>query len=92
MTNIEVLAHRGYWEKEEENTKVAFERALGNNFGIETDLRDICGEITISHNMPKGYEMSFEEVLRLLAGRNLPIARNIKADGQADEIKIAYKL
>ena len=42
--------------------------------------------------MPKGYEMSFEEVLRLLAGRNLPIALNIKADGQADEIKIAYEL
>ena len=36
--------------------------------------------------------MSFEEVLRLLAGRNLPIALNIKADGQADEIKIAYEL
>ena len=65
---------------------------MDNNFGIETDLRDICGEVIISHDMPKGYEMSFEEVLRLLAGRDLPIALNIKADGQADEIKIAYKL
>ena len=88
MINIEILAHRGYWKTEDEkNTKVAFERAFNNGFGIETDLRDICGKIVISHNMPKGDEISFEEVLQLLDGRNLPLALNIKADGQADEIK-----
>ena len=85
---MQILAHRGYWIKEnEKNTKIAFERAFDNNFGIETDLRDIKGTIVISHNMPKGNEMTLEELLQLLDGRNLTLALNIKADGQADEIK-----
>lgn len=88
MSRIEILAHRGWWKSvEEKNTKKAFELAFDNNFGIETDLRDIKGEIVISHNMPKGDEMSFEELLQILDGRNLPLALNIKADGLADEIK-----
>lgn len=83
-----ILAHRGYWKKEEEkNTKEAFKRAFDCGFGIETDLRDIKGEIVISHDMPKGNEMTFEEILVLLDGRNLPLALNIKADGMAFKIK-----
>ena len=83
-----ILAHRGYWKKEEEkNTKEAFKRAFDCGFGVETDLRDIKGEIVISHDMPKGNEMTFEEVLVLLDGRNLPLALNIKADGMAFKIK-----
>ncbi len=83
-----ILAHRGYWKKEEEkNTKEAFKRAFDCGFGVETDLRDIKGEIVISHDMPKGNEMTFEEVLALLDGRNLPLALNIKADGMAFKIK-----
>lgn len=85
---MKILAHRGYWKrKDEKNTKVAFERAFDNGFGIETDLRDIKGTIVISHNMPKGDEMTFEELLQLLDGRNLTLALNIKADGQAEKIK-----
>ena len=85
---ISILAHRGWWEKEsEKNCKSAFERAFDNGFGIETDLRDIKGEIVISHNMPSGDEMSFEALLKLLDGRDLTLALNIKADGMADEIK-----
>ena len=83
-----ILAHRGYWKKEEEkNTKEAFKRAFDCGFGVETDLRDIKGEIVISHDMPKGNEMTFEDVLVLLGGRNLPLALNIKADGMAFKIK-----
>ena len=86
--NTTIIAHRGYWKKEDEkNTKSAFERAFENGFGVETDLRDIKGEIVISHNMPAGNEMTFEELLKLLNGRDLPLALNIKADGQAEEIK-----
>lgn len=83
-----IIAHRGYWKKEEEkNTKTAIERAFDSGFGVEIDLRDICGKIVVSHDMPKGDEITFEEVLKILAGRNLPLALNIKADGQAKEIK-----
>ena len=47
--NIKILAHRGFWKEEtEKNTKIAFERAFNSGFGIETDLRDIKGEIVIS--------------------------------------------
>lgn len=85
---ISIIAHRGYWKTEEEkNTRIAFERAFNCGFGVETDLRDIKGNIVISHNMPVGDEMTFEELLQLVADRNLPLALNIKADGQAEEIK-----
>lgn len=85
---MNIIAHRGFWKNEnEKNTYSSFERAFNNGFGVETDLRDICGKIVISHNMPVGNEMIFEELLQLLDGRNLTLALNIKADGQADEIK-----
>ena len=85
---MKILAHRGYWLSEDEkNSKIAFERAFENSFGVETDLRDCNGQIVIAHNMAKGSEMTFEEFLILLNGKNLPLALNIKADGLADEIK-----
>jgi hypothetical protein len=37
--------------------------------------------------MPQGGEMSFEELLILMDGRNLPLALNIKADGMAENIR-----
>lgn len=89
---ITIIAHRGYWKSnDEQNTEIAFTRAFDNGFGIETDLRDICGKIVISHNMPKGNEIPFEDVLKLLNGKNLPLALNIKADGLSEEIKKILK-
>jgi len=82
-----ILSHRGYWKNlSERNQKIAFERSFDMGFGTETDLRDCLGKIVISHDMPKGNEMSFEDVLQIMNGRNLPLALNIKSDGQADEI------
>jgi len=82
-----ILSHRGYWkETHEKNQKIAFERSFNLGFGTETDLRDIAGKIVISHDMPKGGEITFEEVLRIMNGRNLPLALNIKADGMADAV------
>ena len=84
---MQILSHRGYWRfLEERNTQNAFERSFEAGFGTETDLRDICGKLVISHDMPKGNEMTFEELLQVMQGRNLPLALNIKADGQIDEI------
>jgi len=82
-----ILSHRGYWkETHEKNQKAAFERSFGLGFGTETDLRDIAGKIVISHDMPNGGEITFEEVLQIMNGRNLPLALNIKADGMADVV------
>ena len=89
---IEIFAHRGFWKDiKEQNTIVAFERAFENNFGVEFDLRDICGEIIISHDFPCGNEISFENLLQALDGRNLPLAINIKADGLGFKIKSLLK-
>jgi glycerophosphoryl diester phosphodiesterase len=82
-----ILSHRGYWQDlEERNGRAAFERSFDTGFGTETDLRDAHGQIVISHDMPKGGEITFEEVLRIMNGRNLPLALNIKADGLIDPI------
>ena len=70
---MQILSHRGFWKNlSERNTKVAFERSFNAGFGTETDLRDICGKIVISHDMPQGGEISFEELLQLMDGPNLP--------------------
>ena len=82
-----ILSHRGYWkELSERNQSSALARSFDMGFGTEIDLRDIAGKIVISHDMPKGGEITFEEVLRIMNGRNLPLALNIKADGLADPI------
>lgn len=84
---ITIIAHRGFWKtKEEQNSQISFERAFDNGFGVETDLRDFTGEIVISHDIPNGKEIRFEEVLKIMNGRNLPLALNIKADGLSDSI------
>lgn len=85
---MRILSHRGYWKiTEEKNQMIAFERSFDLGFGTETDLRDVCGKIVISHDMPNGNEITFEEILKIMDGRNLPLALNIKADGQTNEIK-----
>ena len=86
---MKILSHRGYWKDfdTESNKRVAFERSFDLGFGTETDLRDIKGKIVISHNMPKGDEITFEDLLKIMNGRNLPLALNIKADGQANEVE-----
>lgn len=79
-----VLSHRGYWKtQEEKNTNAAFERSFDLGFGTETDVRDCKGELVISHDMPKGGEMTLDQFLDILDGRDLTLAINIKSDGLA---------
>lgn len=83
-----ILSHRGLWKTpNERNTRAAFVHSFDAGFGTETDLRDIAGKIVISHDMPTGNEITFEEVLQIMDGRNLPLALNIKADGQSVKIQ-----
>lgn len=81
---MKIISHRGYWQAvSEKNTRMAFLRAFQLGFGIETDIRDFAGEIVISHDMPRGGELRFDEFLKLYNdfGKGLPLALNIKADG-----------
>ena len=52
---MQILSHRGLWHSSmERNTKDAFVRSFDAGLGTETDLRDICGKIVVSHDMPHG--------------------------------------
>lgn len=83
-----VISHRGYWKyPNEKNILAAFERSFNLGLGTETDLRDHNGKIVIAHDMPKGNEITFEDLLNIMNGRNLPLALNIKADGLYQDIK-----
>jgi len=81
---MQILSHRGYWKSpEEKNTEIAFRRSFAMGFGTETDVRDCAGKLLISHDPPKGTEVTLEEMLTYYsdAKATFPLALNIKADG-----------
>ncbi|MCL6707218.1 phosphodiesterase [Pseudomonas sp. R2.Fl] len=84
---IEVLSHRGYWKTApEKNSVEAFVRSFSLGFGTETDVRDSQAgskvSIVISHDVPKGEEISLTELLRIAKDHGSPrLALNVKADG-----------
>ncbi len=84
------LAHRGFWKRpEEKNSPAAFERALRAGFGIETDLRDLNGELVVSHDPPRQGALtwaSFLELYQTLGIQCPPIAVNVKSDGLAERL------
>jgi len=85
-----ILSHRGYWkDASEKNTRIAFERSFTLGFGTETDVRDHDGQLVISHDMADSSAIPVEEFFAIYqaAGRRLPLALNIKADGLQQELK-----
>ena len=81
---MRILSHRGLWTRpEEKNTAVAFERSFAGGFGTETDLRDHCGRLVVSHDPADDRALGAEEFLRIhrQSDGSLPLALNIKADG-----------
>jgi glycerophosphoryl diester phosphodiesterase len=82
---MNIIAHRGYWKnKDESNTLQAFKRAIDLGFGIETDFRDLNGELVIAHDPPTiDSAIKIQDFLDLYATRQgaLTLAMNIKADG-----------
>ena len=87
---MKILSHRGYWTKpSEKNSIPAFVRSLECGFGLETDVRDCAGTIVVSHDMPMGGEVEFDQFLKLFHNTDRPLALNIKADGLAAHLKNA---
>jgi hypothetical protein len=81
---MRILSHRGCWQDErEKNSLGALRTAFERGYGIETDIRDCCGKIVISHN-PAGENCpgyaDLAETRRRLAP-NAVMALNVKADG-----------
>jgi hypothetical protein len=73
------------------NTVRAFERAWSGGYGIETDLRDLNGEVVVSHDPPKRGACTMDRFLAAYAakGTGMPLALNIKADGLQSAIATA---
>lgn len=81
---MQIIAHRGFWlYPSEKNTSIAFARALDHGFGIETDFRDLNGELVVSHDLPGEDAMPIREFVNLYvaACKDGMMALNIKADG-----------
>lgn len=81
---MKILSHRGYWKTtEEKNALQAFDRSFSHGFGTETDLRDLRGQLVISHDPAGepslGADAFFHAYTR--HALDLPLALNIKADG-----------
>lgn len=79
-----ILSHRGYWKKSSEKNKLeAFKCSFGSGFGTEFDVRDYCGKLVVSHDMPDKYSLDLRKFFDLYVkyGGELYLAINIKADG-----------
>ena len=71
---LTIVAHRGAWSgcpelgvpAVEKNSEAAFRLAVEHHFGIETDFRDICGKVVVSHNPPPADALSAQDFFNLL--------------------------
>ena len=89
---MNILSHRGLWKSEDEkNTIIAFERSFILGFGTETDIRDLNGELVISHDPPKidSKCLTVEDFFKIykLFGDGLQLALNIKSDGLQEKLQ-----
>lgn len=76
------LAHRGLWTiQEDQNSLAALVSAASKGLGIETDLRDLNGELVISHDPPTGEPLTLIQLLEALQGFNMELLLNVKSDG-----------
>jgi glycerophosphoryl diester phosphodiesterase len=79
---MKIISHRGYWKvSQEKNSEIAFRRSFDLGYGTETDVRDVAGQLVISHDPPSGLEITFDHFLQLARANELPLALNVKADG-----------
>ncbi|QTC91172.1 PI-PLC domain-containing protein [Brevundimonas goettingensis] len=86
-----ILSHRGFWRTpDEKNRPVAFERTVAEAFGTETDVRDLVGDLVVSHDPALTGAQPWSEVLDLFEGKGLPLAVNVKSDGLSDALARAF--
>ena len=81
-----IFAHRGDWNNHvAPNSELSIRNALHSGFGVETDIRDLNGEIVISHDPCVGN--SFEKFSNFI-DKSSRIAINIKSDGLVDRFQV----
>jgi hypothetical protein len=89
---VHVISHRGFWlSREERNTAHAFQRSFQAGFGAEIDVRDLDGQLVVSHDPPRTGALAFAEVLAAYHAAGCPgtLAVNVKADGLASGLRAA---
>lgn len=87
---MDLLAHRGHWtDSADKNTAKAFHAAFARGYGVETDIRDLGGELVISHDAPVNPELTAAKFLDIYTSypTRPVLALNIKADGLAAPLK-----
>lgn len=89
---MKLLAHRGIWEREEEkNSLNSLKKAIEIGIGVETDVRDLNGEIVISHDLPNSKSLKLKKFLDSVKNqksfREVTYAWNIKSDGLNKNLK-----
>lgn len=87
---MEIISHRGYWlDLNERNTPQAFRKSFSCGFGTETDIRDYCGDLVISHDIATSDSILMSDFLRIFNSydSNNTLALNIKADGLQKKLK-----
>lgn len=87
---MEILAHRGFWhDKNERNSLKSLFKGLDKGYGLETDIRDLNGQLVISHDMPTtDSAIPLEKLLRYYAdgGFTSTLGLNIKSDGLQEQL------
>lgn len=85
-----ILAHRGEWDEQViANSALSLDNAFLHGFGVETDIRDLVGELVISHDPCTG--RNYDGFNRYLKEENR-IAINIKSDGLLPKLEPAREL
>ena len=89
---MRILSHRGFWgDTHDKNSQGAFSCSLDSGCGLETDIRDMKGDLVISHDSPESGVESIKSLLDLVSEKKDPglftLALNIKADGLALKLK-----
>lgn len=87
---MKILAHRGLWfNRDERNSLSALFKGLDEGYGLETDVRDLNGQLVISHDMPiADSAIPLEQLLRYYTdgGFTSTLGLNIKADGLQEKL------
>ena len=86
---MNIVAHRGLFRSttellREANSRDAIVAAFDAGFGVETDVRDLAGELVISHDPPRHANYTFDEFLAdWRTGGHREFALNVKSSGIA---------
>lgn len=87
---MKLLAHRGLWfNRDERNTLSALFKGLDEGYGLETDVRDLNGQLVISHDIPiSDSAVPLEKLLQYYSdgGFTSTLGLNIKADGLQEKL------